>query len=55
MLEVTGRRIETVAIVDDDARSRESLMMCVDDSPLESCAINGPLRGDRSDLSTDCI
>ena len=44
MLELTGRRIETVAIVDDDAQSRESLKMCVDDSPLESCPINGPLR-----------
>lgn len=44
MLEVNGRRIETVAIVDDNTQSRASLVMCVDDSPLEPRPIKGPLR-----------
>jgi len=43
MLEVGNYRIETVAIVDDDARSRASLAMCVDDSEVTSYPVDGPL------------
>lgn len=43
MLEVGGRQIETVAIVDDDPASRATLAMCVDDSPVRSFSVRGPL------------
>ncbi len=43
MLELGGRRIETVAIVDDDPKSRDSLAMCVDDSPIKPFPLGGPL------------
>ena len=43
MLEIGGRQIETVAIVDDDTHSRASLMMCVNDSQLNSYPVDGPL------------
>ena len=43
MLEIGGRQIETVAIVDDDTQSRASLVMCVNDSQLNSYPVAGPL------------
>ncbi len=43
MLEAHGRIIETVAIVDDDPTSRDSLAMCVDASPVNSFPVEGPL------------
>lgn len=43
MLEAHGRRIETVAIVDDDPASRDSLAMCVDASPVNPLPVEGPL------------
>lgn len=43
MVEIYGREIETVAVVDDETRSRESLLMCVDDSPVSSFSVLGPL------------
>ena len=43
MLVLGGRQIETIAIVDDDPTSRVSLAMCVDDSPVNSYPLAGPL------------
>lgn len=43
MLVLGGREIVRVAIVDDEPTSRAALAMCVDDSPLESLALAGPL------------
>ena len=45
MLIFGGRQIETVAIVDDDPTSRESLAMCVNDSAVNSYQLGGPLGG----------
>ena len=43
MLELGRYRIETVAIVDDDALSRASLGMCVEGAPVDPYPIEGPL------------
>ena len=43
MLELSGRQIKTVAIVDDDPDSRSSLAMCVDASPFSPIQVQGPL------------
>ena len=44
MLDAHGRRIETVAIIDDDPQSRDSLAMCVEASPVNPFTIEGPLK-----------
>ena len=43
MLKLGNHRIETVAIVDDDPRSRASLGMCVQGAPVSPFPIEGPL------------
>lgn len=45
MLDTLGHLIETVAIVDDDPTSRDSLAMCVDASAASSFSVEGPLGG----------
>lgn len=44
LTELNNIPIETVAIVDDESKSRSSLSMCVEDSPFHPCEIDGPLR-----------
>ncbi len=43
MFEAHGHRFDTVAIVDDDPTSRDSLAMCVDAGPVDSFSVVGPL------------